>query len=244
MYLAIDIGNSRQKAALFSENGELVTLEEQRQLTSGTLVNWTDKYPVKASILSSVGEERLDLERMLERKTRYIRFSHATPLPISIDYQQPKTLGLDRIADAVAAQALFPGCNVLAIQCGTCLVMDFVNQEGRYLGGSISPGLEMRLASLHHYTHRLPEVSYRPVDFLIGDTTEKSILGGVVNGMADEIDGAIERYTQKFKELKVMMTGGNCEQLHFSIKHSIFATANAVLYGLYKILLFNEKAKP
>lgn len=242
--LCIDIGNTLQKVAVFSEKGDIVAWDEQPDFPIQKLENLVCHYHITSSILSSVATERTDIEDFLEKRTRYTRFTHDTPLPIQISYKQPETLGLDRIANAVAAHSYFPTQNVLSIQCGTCLVMDFVTADGHYLGGSIAPGLEMRLAALQHYTQRLPKIEKRPINFYIGDTTEKSILSGVINGMCDEINGAIQRYQDDFGEIKIMMTGGNCSDLQNSIKYSIFAAANVVLYGLYKILKFNDKGEP
>ena len=169
-------------------------------------------------------------------------FSHKTSLPICIKYKTPETLGLDRIANAVAANALFPNENVLSIQAGTCLVMDFVTKDAEYLGGSIAPDLEMRFSALHHFTKRLPLVKKQKINYFIGKTTEESIRSGVLNGIADEINGAIERYREQFGELKIILTGGNKNDLENSIKSTIFAAPNLVLNGLHKILTFNAKA--
>ena len=129
--------------------------------------------------------------------------------------------------------------NVLAIQAGSCLVTDLVTAKGDYLGGTIAPGLRMRLRALEHFTARLPLLEPTPVDYLVGDTTEKSILSGVVNGLVGEIEGMICRYQAQFSPLKVVLTGGDAPLLSNSLKNSIFAAPNLVLLGLYKILRFN-----
>ena len=243
MYLAIDIGNTRQKAAVFSSEGEQLAVVSEQLLPTETITQLIEEYKVTHSILSSVGAERTDIRHLLAERTLLTDFTHATPLPIQIDYQTPQTLGLDRIASAVAAHFFFPHENVLTIQAGTCLVTDFVTADGHYLGGSISPGLDMRLAALHHFTQRLPQVERKPVGKLTGTTTEESILNGVTYGIVDEINGIIERYQQQYETIKVVFTGGNKDDLQNSIKFPIFAASNIVLYGLYKILIFNAKGK-
>ena len=243
MYLAIDIGNTLQKAAVFSDDGEILTLVAEPELTTDTVNKLLDEYAISHSILSSVGVERTDIQQLLSDRTHLTRFDHTTPLPIRIDYRTPETLGLDRLACAVAAHALFPTENALAIQAGSCLVTDFVTADGRYLGGSISPGVDMRFAALHHFTQRLPQVERESIQFLTGQTTEESILSGVMNGIADEINGVIERYRQQYGSVKVVFTGGNKDDLQNSIKFTIFAASNIVLLGLYKILIFNAKGK-
>ena len=243
MYLAIDIGNTLQKAAVFSDDGEMLTLAAEPSLPTDTVNKLLDEYAISHSILSSVGVERTDIQQLLSDRTHLTRFTHTTPLPIRIDYRTPETLGLDRLACAVAAHTLFPTENVLAIQAGSCLVTDFVTADGHYLGGSISPGVDMRFAALHHFTERLPQIKRQPVNLLTGQTTEESILSGVMNGIADEINGVIERYRQQYGSVKVVFTGGNKDDLQNSIKFTIFAASNIVLLGLYKILIFNAKGK-
>lgn len=243
-YLAVDIGNTLQKAALFSPDGTIIELKEEPNLPLETVADWVSTFDISAAIASSVGEKRDDITHFLSGATQLVQFSHSTPLPIQIDYKTPDTLGLDRIANAVAAHAQFPHNHTLSIQAGTCLVLDFVTRDGRYLGGSISPGLEMRLRALQHFTQRLPKVEKSAIDFYIGGTTEESILSGVINGLSDEINGAILRYSKDFNDLKVILTGGNQEDLQNSIKYSIFAASNFVLIGLYKILIHNVKGLP
>ena len=241
-FLTIDIGNTLQKAAVYAENGKLLFYCEKECLSKDDLPPLIEKYAVNHSILSSVSEEAGELVAFLAKNTGLLVFNHTTPLPIHLQYETPETLGLDRIANAVAANALFPNENVLSIQAGTCLVMDFVTNEAEYMGGSISPGLEMRFSALHHYTKRLPLVGKEGDRPLVGASTETSIRSGVLNGICNEIDGAIERYKNRFGNIKVILTGGNKNDLEKSIKSTIFAAPNLVLYGLYKILIFNVEA--
>lgn len=243
MYLIIDIGNSFQKAAVFSADGKMLRLEESSHLTVNQMEALFQDYTISDAIISTVGKKNSEIETYISTHSHVVSFSHTTPLPIRISYKQPETLGLDRIANSVAAHALFPDQDVLSIQAGTCLVMDFTTRTGEYLGGSISPGIDMRFAALNHFTANLPLVSKQKIDFLIGDTTRHSIESGVINGIIDEINGGIERYKQQFGEIKVVLTGGNKKDLQKSIKSTIFAASNLVAVGLYKILIFNVGEK-
>ena len=212
---------------------------EKERISESDLHSLIEKYAIGHSVLSSVGEAADDLKAFLQETTNLLVFNHETSLPIRLCYETPETLGLDRIANAVAANALFPNENVLSIQVGTCLVMDFVTKEAEYLGGSIAPGLDMRFSALRHFTKRLPLVGKEGERPLVGASTETSIRSGVFNGICNEIDGAIEQYRKRFGEVKVILTGGNKNDLENSIKNTIFAAPNSVLYGLYKILIFN-----
>ena len=204
MDLVIDIGNTLQKLAVFDENGEIIRLFLENTLTLPLLQGVLAQYPVKRAIVSSVGRNNDMALDWLATHTQLVRFSHECRLPITLKYATPETLGTDRIANAVGANTLYPHRNVLSIMAGTCLVADFVNADGEYLGGSISPGLRMRFQALEHYTAKLPFVEPENIDYFIGDTTQKSILSGIINGISAEIDGLIDRYSQSFDSLIVI----------------------------------------
>ena len=239
MNLVIDIGNSTHKWAVFADGGELVDLQQQHQLTPDLLQVTLNRYPISHSICSAVGAYDSQLISILEDKTNYHEFSYLSRLPIELCYETPQTLGLDRIANAVGAFSLYPHQDILSIQAGTCLVFDFIDHNSRYLGGSISPGIEMRFKALHHFTQKLPLVEKRDIDFFIGDSTQHSIESGVLHGIIDEINTSIDRYAQQATDLKVLLTGGDAAFLRNSIKNTIFAPSNLVLLGLHKILQLN-----
>jgi len=135
---------------------------------------------------------------------------------------------------------LFPNKNVLSIQAGTCLVLDFVNKKGEYLGGSISPGMKMRFDALHEKTKKLPLLSIKKSlpNFLENDTNG-SLNSGVANGMRYEIDGFIEDYNAKYENLTIMLTGGDADYLQKLIKSTVSVVPNVVLKGLNEIIKYN-----
>ena len=126
---------------------------------------------------------------------------------------------------------------------GTCLVADFVNEKGEYLGGSIAPGVRMRFQALSQFTARLPLVDPENIDFFIGNNTKNSILAGVMNGIIQEINGIIRQYSRHYNQLKVILSGGDAGLLQSSIKKRIFAAQNPVLVGLHKILILNASKR-
>lgn len=241
MYLIIDIGNTLHKAAVFSETGELIELQKYRQLTTNRIEQLFKQHSIFHAILSAVGKYSPLVEDSVRQHCPMVVLSSATPLPFSIRYQTPGSLGPDRIANAAGAYRMYPGQNVLSIQSGTCLVCDFINNKKEYLGGSIAPGIDMRFKALKHYTKKLPEVEKRQVGKLVGTTTEESILNGVMNGIRFEIEGTIAAYQQQYGDVKVLLTGGDADLLQKSIKFPIFATPNNVLWGLYEILRYNVR---
>jgi len=237
--LVIDIGNTLQKIAVF-HNDEMVYCQSFPVITESILTSIFNQFPVKYSIISSVDEVDTQVVDFLKNKTQWISYSHETEMPVTILYKTAETLGLDRIANAVGAAALFPNQNTLSIQAGTCLVFDFVNEKNEYLGGSISPGLQMRFEALHEKTKKLPLIKKPDCypDFL-GTDTNSSILCGVVRGMLYEMDGFINDYIAKYKKIKILLTGGDAGYLHKLLKNTTTHIPNLVLTGLNEIIKKN-----
>eukprot|EP01034_Spumella_vulgaris_P018100 gene18100-23108_t len=128
-------------------------------------------------------------------------------------YHTPETLGPDRLAVAIGGYSLYPGQNVLVLDFGTCLKCDFVSHSGRYEGGSISPGLQMRFKAMHTFTAKLPLLN-RPENFPphpIGRSTAESMQNGVLLGMLAEAEGMVGRYRELYPDVQVLVTGGDAE---------------------------------
>jgi type III pantothenate kinase len=161
-------------------------------------------------------------------------------------YASPETLGNDRLANAVAASALYPSRNVLILDAGTCIKYDFISAEKIYTGGAISPGLSMRFMAMHNYTARLPLLN-PAMDELIqkaqltGSDTYHAMLSGVVNGAVFEAEGFIAAYAENYPDMLVLVTGGDRLFFEKHLKSEIFAHSNLVLPGLHVILDHNLK---
>ena len=237
MNLAIDIGNTQVKFGLFDKD-ELSEVFSQQDGIEYILANRR----VKHAIISKTGINDEIEYRLKENKVKTLVISNHLQLPIEILYKTPETLGADRIAGSVAANALFRDKNVLKIDFGTCITIDFVNNKQQYLGGSISPGMIMRFKALHNYTAKLPLVD--PMQYLTydltGTDTATSILSGVVNGIKEEVSGIIKEYDQRFGNLQVVATGGDAGFFVTLLKSEIFARPYLVLEGLNRILNFNK----
>ena len=124
---------------------------------------------------------------------------------------------------------------VLIIDVGTCITFDFVDSKTKHLGGSISPGLQMRLNVLSNQTSALPSVRLSEPQNLIGDSTKESILSGVVNGAIKELDGIIDSYKKRYPETIVVLPGGDLSFFDKKLKNSIFADEDILLKGMYFI---------
>ena len=229
--LIIDQGNTQTKLAIFRQKTLLkkILYEQDNQLRE--LESQAD-----GVILSSVKNDS-DLLKVLEGNPLLLNIN--TSLPVVNLYETPETLGNDRIAAVVGAVTQFPNSNVLVIDAGTCITFDLFTLKG-YQGGSISPGIQMRLQALHQKTDRLPMVELDGEVDIIGKNTIQSIQSGVLNGVLVEIDGMINRYKSQFSDLKVMLTGGDFQLFDKGLKNSIFVDPNLVLKGLNEILDYNE----
>ena len=233
--ICLDFGNTRLKAGIFKEDQliDIVILSDQEYVRE--VQSLMEKYKPNYSLLSSVITHTPELEKLLETYCPFHKISHLSSLPFRIPVGKPETVGADRLAICAAAAHLFPKQNNLAIGLGTCITYNFINQHHQFLGGSISPGLEMRFQSMHSHTAMLPLVKMDWNFPLVGYDTKTNLLSGVAMGMAKEIDGIIEAYEEKFEELNVLLTGG--DSLHFAplLKKRIFADPHLIFKGLYAI---------
>ena len=106
------------------------------------------------------------------------------------------------------------------IQAGTCITFEFIDQQKNYLGGAISPGIDMRLKALDTFTAKLPLIERKENIDLIGTTTNSSILSGVMNGILEEVEGIITRYQNLYPELMVVLSGGDMNYFDKRLKNT------------------------
>ncbi len=211
MNLAIDVGNTLAKAALFEQN---LLKRHIERLDGQALAELVQEEKIDHVIISSVNPQAEDLlnKVLIATPIRVFKLSYLLPLPIQHLYQTPKTLGMDRVAAAIGATVLRPATNRLVIDAGTCITYDFIDAQNVYHGGSISLGLQMRFRALHEFTAKLPLFSkenFREEMSFIGNSTESSIVSGVINGTIGEIEGFIQLYAEKFGNMSVLFCGGD-----------------------------------
>ncbi len=238
MNLIIDQGNTQSKLAVFEQNN-LIDFDVYKNLNEEIINTFLKKYPIKNAIISSV-KENIDIN--LLKIYNFLQLSYTIPLPLKIKYLTPNTLGIDRIAAVVGAKTLFQNANILIVDMGTCITFDFLNQNNDYLGGSISPGLNMRFKALNQYTGKLPLIKFDKKNLrLIGNSTETSIISGIYNGIKNELNATIAQYLMQYPKLKIVVTGGDYKLFDLEPKNRIFADKFLVLKGLNEILNYNEK---
>lgn len=238
MNLVLDFGNTRIKAGIFKEQ----ELQNNFVFDSETeLMHFLfDKKNITNCIICSVTDDHNLVVDKLSESMKVILYSSSTKIPLKNLYKSLSTLGSDRIAASVGAYFFFQNKNVLTIDAGTCIKYNFVNNNNEYIGGAISPGLKMRLKALNHFTHALPLIELdKNYEKLTGATTEESILSGALTGAVCEVESIIERYKNAYKNLEVVITGGDADYLGKQLKSRFFTSQNILLIGLNTILNFN-----
>lgn len=235
--IILDIGNTLIKLA-HVESGRLryVKSFEDEEI----LLNSISEQSFSGGIIGSVREMSSHLLDWTKRQNNILLLNSDTPLPFKIAYKSPQSLGADRIALAAAAYERFPDKNVLVIDMGSCITYDLLTAQGVYLGGAISPGIRMRFKAMNAFTAKLPMAEPTDKTPLIGYDTESSLQSGVMNGVQAEIEGVIDRYASNYKDLTVLIGGGDNKYFDKRFKVNIFAASNLVLEGLRFIMEFNE----
>jgi type III pantothenate kinase len=236
--LCLDFGNTRLKAAVFcGEEIQEIFVLKNNGLDDLSFI--LEKFKPDSSILSSVIDHDSGVENILSGKTQFHKLTNLSKLPFTIPVGKPETMGADRLAIAASAVHLFPGKNNLAIGLGSCITYNFINCNHQFLGGSISPGMEMRFKAMNYYTAKLPLVKANWDVPLIGYDTKTNLQSGVVLGIAKEIDGMIDQYEEKFGNFNVLLTGGDIPYFEPHFKNKIFANPDLLFKGLYAISKVN-----
>jgi len=238
-----DFGNTQIKFAFF-EHGILKDFKTDSRENFDNLISICKKYEphyvVSSSVLTLNDKEISSLKNF-----NFIELGSADKIKtgdLQVNYHTKQTLGIDRLANAMALFQYHPGINSLAIDCGTCIKYDFVTSGGVYEGGAISPGLLMRYKALNHYTAKLPLLNHTNEKIeLTGKSTNNSIYSGVFNGILFEIEGFIKKYKTQCNEINIVFTGGDAHFFAEPLNYSIFADNFLTIKGINELLLLEIK---
>jgi len=240
MNLVIDIGNTQYKLSVFNEN-RMVNHRYLDDINHGFINELCDEYNITKCIFSDTrGVDFKSLRKIIPEHISMLALTHETNLPIHINYATPETLGKDRIAAAVGASKIYPKSNVLVIDIGTALTIDFISEKNVFEGGIISPGQELRFKALHYFTGKLPLEQAKENTELSGNSTSTAIQYGVQNSIIFEINEYISRYSKQYADLKIIITGGDAYLFDKKIKYAIFAEPFLVPIGLNTIINYND----
>mgnify|MGYP006175843589 CR=1 FL=1 len=238
MKLIIDIGNSNTKIALFDEKN-MFSLKILDDYCLKNILEFVSGHKVSSTIISTVKIINSEISS-ISTYFNAIILNSETPVPIKNKYKSTDTLGNDRLAAVTGANSLYPLNDIIVFDAGTCLTIDFINSKREYLGGRISPGIQVRYKSLNTFTDKLPLLSLENSTPFIGNDTYSSIISGVQQGIISEVSSVISDYRSKNQDIVALVTGGDCFFFEKELKKSIFAEPNLVLVGLNEILDFNE----
>lgn len=240
--LTIDEGNSSTKIGLWHDDTlvsdhtyRLGGLDELAGLVECTL-------PVDEAIFCSVcGRSRAEVESTLAGIARRLVVLDAMmPLPVTLDYRTPHTLGADRIAAAAGARVVAPGRTTLVVDMGTAITYDVVSADGHFIGGNIAPGIFVRLEALHHFTKALPLMETDGDCPRWGYDTETALRSGAIRGVVGELQYYRHCLPDDGTEKAVILTGGSADLIIPYITSPIIVEPNLVLKGLNSILNYNE----
>lgn len=239
MNLIIDIGNTVSKLAVF-EMSEKIFISRIQLITEPLLREIKDRFSIDKVIYSIVSSDNYS-EALVHKSIGIepVKLTNSTPLPFSLDYLSPETLGTDRLAGVAGAYNKFPGRNVLIIDAGTAVTYDFLTSDGIFTGGNISPGLAMRFRALHEFTGRLPLVKPENEFSTPGKTTEEAIRAGVQQGLIFEINEYIRTFKKRHRDLVVLLTGGDGRFIMKNRGLQAVYTPDLIVEGLNYILNYN-----
>ena len=237
--ICFDFGNTRLKAAVFQNDAlteEFVLPDDGNE----TIEQIIARYQPQKTILSSVIDHNPGIEITLAKASLFHKLTAQSKINFTTAVGKPETIGADRLALSAAAVHFYPCNNNLVIGLGTCITYNFINQYHQFLGGAISPGMEMRFKSMHEYTAKLP---LAPKDWnfpVIAYDTKTNLQSGVLAGISFEIDGYIDFYSSRYGNFNVVLTGGDAGYFARRLKNKIFADLNFLFKGLYAISEVNN----
>jgi type III pantothenate kinase len=225
MLLAVDVGNTETVLGVFqgdelkwhwriATRGER-TADELALLFGGFLEQEGLSFSRQMTGVVAASVVPRQTQSIREMVHRYFGFAPVVVEPgvrtgLPILYDNPREVGADRIANAVAAHARFGG-PVIVVDLGTATNFDVVSPKGEYVGGVLAPGLQVSADALFARTARLPRVELVPPKSVIGKNTVDALQAGLVFGTVDMIDGLVERIEKENGQGEVVATGGLAE---------------------------------
>jgi type III pantothenate kinase len=218
--LAIDVGNTQTALGLF-ERGELakrwrLATEPQRTgdelgLFLGGLIELES---LEGICLSSTVPALIRSYEELAAQigAQLLVLGPGTRTGMAIRYDDPREVGPDRIANAVAARERY-GAPAVVVDFGTSTNFDVVSAAGEYIGGVLAPGIEVSMNALFERAARLVKVDFVAPETAIGKTTESALRSGLVFGFAGQVDGIVTRIRAELgdESATVVATGGLAE---------------------------------
>ena len=232
--LIIDIGNTALKSAWADGMTLGKTFRYQGEKMTEFILSLTEKERPEIMVISSVRRLTKQNVSKLEHVCDHLMVVDETVLG---KHSLPLSMTPDRAASIIASRYLFKGRGCTIFDFGTMLTVDFLDVEGKFAGGCISPGCMTRFKSVNRYSKQLPLLSMPEEIEEKGMTISSSIASGVISGIMFEIEGWINQNPQNIN----VFTGGDANYFAKRMKNSIFVVRNLVLMGLALIALEYDK---
>ena len=242
-YLAINIGNTRTKLALFQHDEIMEKAVFHNQEEEQEICDFITKTKVSNAVVSTTKPISEAVNKAIQSIENVVDVSTDIKLPITMSYKTPETLGDDRIAAVIGARTLEQENELLVITAGTCITFNLLSANNEFVGGGISPGIYMRYLAMNTFTGALPLAPNDEFNDLVGKSTIESLQSGVRNGIVAEVDGIISQYKLLYPKIKVFITGGDANFFESRTKNRIFANSNLEVIGMNEILKYNITAE-
>ena len=201
---------------------------------------------IKCIISSVVPEINYNLKKtcifFLKENPHFVSFNK-TKLNIKINLTNKNQVGADRIVNTVAVKSLYKA-PTLVIDFGTATTFDVINNSGNYVGGLITPGINLSLQNLFSKTSKLPLVKFKKINSIIGKNTKNAIQNGLYWGYTGLVTFIIKKIQTKFKKkLFCVSTGGLSKIISKDINLINAVNENLTIHGLIEIfkLNYNER---
>ena len=228
MNLVVEIGNTALKAA-WSEGitiGRTYRYQGEKELDF--ILSITEKEKPEIMVIASSSPLPREERDILSGECRRLVVLDSENKEILERNSLPPELSYDRVASIIAGKYLFKGKGCTVFDFGTTLTVDFIDAEGNYKGGAISPGCRTRFKALHRYSRSLPLVETPDSPGVSGYSIHSSIEAGVISGIMFEVNGYLNLHPGNI----AVFTGGDANYFAKRMKKPIFAICNLVLMGL------------
>ena len=262
--LTIDIGNTTVTIGLFNHDGKLLLQTKfpthtYRDSSEWFYVfqHWFRNKKISLSrvqtiiVCSVVPKVLLKVEsalkmlfnlRLTTDDLRLMIVGHDIKVPIRNCYKRPKQVGQDRLVNAYSGYIQY-GAPLIIVDFGTAVTFDVVSKRGEYLGGVITPGLEMACQALNEKTALLPKIQVTSPRKIIGKTTQESIQSGLFYGWGALTDGVVTRLQKETGSAKIILTGGQSKAMSPFVKVGHIVCPDLTLQGLYLLSKQNNHKK-
>lgn len=257
MLLVIDIGNTNTSIGIFEKDNLIKTFsistdakktEDEYGIVLLTILNHNNiASKIEGAIISSVVVQLSEIYKNALLKylnIQAVNLSYKSKLPITLNLDNNKEIGADRIANAAAAKIKYK-LPAIVIDFGTATTFDIVDKNSRFIGGIITPGLKIQAKSLAQFTSKLPKLKIEAPKSAIGKNTIDAMLSGIVIGHISMIEGMVKRCEKELGEKPTVIATGGFSPVVFEKMENVlnYIDKDLTLFGLKELYYLNKDEK-